>query len=111
MSLSPRLTADEHRRLRERPIDNVHAYERYLKARHPGMALAERRHRRCCAAARERPGHQLAWSNSRTVNQLKHALAVEPGNNDAMALLSNCYAISGQMSAARSPNAASRSIH
>ena len=35
-SLEVRLTAEEHRRFRERPIANVHAYECYLRARHLG---------------------------------------------------------------------------
>jgi non-specific serine/threonine protein kinase len=35
-ALELRLTTDEDRRLRERPIDNVHAYECYLRARQQG---------------------------------------------------------------------------
>ena len=35
-ALKLRLTADEERRLVERTIDNVHAYECYLRARHEG---------------------------------------------------------------------------
>src|SRR5262245_16861156 len=35
-TLTLRLTADEHRRLGERRVENVHAYECYLRARHQG---------------------------------------------------------------------------
>ena len=35
-ALQLRLTAEEQRRLAERPIDNLHAYECYLRARHEG---------------------------------------------------------------------------
>ena len=35
-ALKLRLTADEERGLAERPIDNLHAYECYLRARHEG---------------------------------------------------------------------------
>ena len=35
-ALELRLTADEERRLAERPIDNLHAYECYLRARQEG---------------------------------------------------------------------------
>jgi len=35
-ALELRLTAEEERRLAERPIENLHAYECYLRARHEG---------------------------------------------------------------------------
>ena len=158
-ALELRLTTDEHRRLSERPIDNVHAYECYLKARHlgwrwrkdaiddavrlleNGLAIIGENARLYAALglthlqyheagidysdlplkAAEACAEKLAsfledpaaasllrgWIEysrghiQEAVNHLKRALAVEPGNNDAMALLSNCYVISGQMAQGR----------
>ena len=158
-SLELRLTAEEHRRLRQRPIDNVHAYECYLKARHQGwrwrkdaiddavrllenglaiigenarlyaaLGLAHLQYHEAgidysdiplraaeacagkLASLREDPAAAsllrgwIEYSRGRiqeAVDELKRALAIEPGDNDAMALLSNCYFISGQMSHGR----------
>jgi TolB-like protein len=158
-SLELQLTAEEYRRLRARPIADVHAYECYLKARHQGwrwrkdaiddavrllenglaiigenprlyaaLGLTHLQYHEAGIDYSDRPlvaaeacAKKLAslpddpaaasllrgwieYSRGRiqeAVNQLKRALAMEPGNTDAMALLSNCYAISGQMSHCR----------
>ena len=168
-ALELRLTADEHRRLSERPIDNVHAYECYLKARHQGwrwrkdaiddavrlienglaiigenarlyaaLGLTHLQYHEagidysdaplqaaeaCAGKLASFPGDPAAASLLRgwieysrgriqdAVNHLKRALVVEPGNNDAMALLGNCYLIRARCrKVARSPNAVWRSI-
>lgn len=158
-ALALRLTADEHRRLGERPIDNVHAYECYLRARHQGwrwrkdaiddavrllenglaiigentrlyaaLGLTHLQYHEagidytdaplqaaeaCAEKLASLPGDPAAaslllgwieYSRGRiqeAVNELKRVLDVEPGNIDAMALLSNCYMISGQTSPGR----------
>jgi TolB-like protein/Flp pilus assembly protein TadD len=157
--LELRLTVDEDRRLAERTIDNIHAYECYLRARQQGwrwrkdaidqaiqllrngltllgdnarlyaaLGVAYLQYREAGIDFGERPlieaeacarkvfelgpasaeGLRLrGWIHySRgqiqgAVHDLKSALDLEPNDADTLLLLSNCYLISGQVSAAR----------
>jgi TolB-like protein len=158
-ALQLRLTSDEDRRLAERPIANLHAYECYLQARHEAfrwradaidhavqllrnalaasgenaelyaaLGRAHLQYREAGIDVSERPlneaelcaqkaftldpgsaaGLQLRgwirYSSGRiqdAVRDLKAAQAIDPNDRDTLSLLSNCYLISGQASAAR----------
>jgi TolB-like protein len=158
-ALELQLTADEDRRLTERPILNLHAYECYLRARqeawrwrkdaidhaiqllHNGLAivgdnaqlyaalgLAYLQYREAGIDFGERPldeaeacvrkvfalepasasGLRLrGWIHycrgriQDAVHDLKAALEIECNNADTLLLLSNCYLISGRVSAGR----------
>jgi tetratricopeptide (TPR) repeat protein len=158
-ALRVRISAEEHQRLAQRPITNLHAYECYLRARyeafrwrrdaidhaiqllHNGLAIvgenvmlyaalgrahlqyreagidfsdhpiedAERHSARltalapAAAEARQLRGW-IAYSRGRiqdAVRDLKAAMQVEPHNPDTLALLANCYLLSGRPAAAR----------
>jgi non-specific serine/threonine protein kinase len=158
-ALQVQLTADEHEQLAVRRIENVHAYECYLQARHEsyrwrrdaidhaiqllhnalaligdnaelyaalgrahlqyreaGIDLSDGPLREAETCARKvlaleprlPAGLQLrAWihySNGRiqeAVRDLKAAHEIDPNNPDTLALLCNCYLISGYVSFAR----------
>ena len=158
-ALQLQLTADEHKQLAVRPIDNVHAYECYLQARQEayrwrqdaidhaiqllrnglaiigenaelyaalgrthlqyreaGIDLGEGPLReadecarkvlaldpQCCAGLQLRA--LINYSTGRiqeAVRDLKAAHEIEPNNPETLALLCNCYLISGYVSFAR----------
>jgi len=158
-ALEVRLTAREEQRIAERAIDNLPAYECYLRARHEawrwredsidhaiallraglaivgdnvrlhaalGVAYLQYREagidfsahplveaERCASKLFELApdaacGLQLRgwirYSRGRVqeaVHDLKAALEMEPNNADTLLVLSNCYLISGRVSAAR----------
>lgn len=158
-ALQLQLTANEHKQLAVRPIDNVHAYECYLQARQEayrwrqdaidhaiqllqnGLAIigenaelyaalgrthlqyreagidlgegplreADKCARRVLALDPQFPaGLQLrGWINysdgriQEAVRDLKAAHEIHPSNPDTLALLCNCYLISGYVSFAR----------
>ena len=158
-ALQVRLTVEEDRRLALRPIDNLHAYECYVRARQEawrwrrdaidhaiqllrnGLALvgdnarlyaalghAWLQYREAGIDATEAPiveaeacarkvfalepasdlGLQLrGWIHycrgniQDAVRDLNRALQADAGNADTLLLLTNCYVISGQVSAAR----------
>lgn len=158
-ALQIQLTPDEDRRLAERPIDNLHAYECYLQARqealrwrrdaidhavqllHNGLAVvgenaglyaalgrAHLQYREAGIDFSEAPLREaetcvrkvfalepgssaglqlrgwLQYANGRiqeAVRDLKAALAIDVHNPDTLALLANCYLISGYVAHAR----------
>jgi len=158
-ALELHLTTDEDRRLAERSIGDVHAYDCYLRARQQGwrwrkdaidqaiqllrngleivgdnarlyaaLGVAQLQYREAGIDFSEHPiieaetcvrkvfeieqasaaGLQLRgwihYTRARiqdAVVDLKSALDLEPNNADTLLLLSNCYLISGRVSAAR----------
>ena len=158
-ALELRLTADEERRLADRPFADVHAYQCYLQARHEawrwrgdaidhaiqllrnGLALigdnarlyaalghAYLQYREAGIDVGEHPLQEaeacaakvfalepaspsafllrgwIHYSRGRiqdAVHDLKAALEIDGNNADALLLLTNCYLISGKVSAAR----------
>ena len=158
-ALELRLTADEDRRLADRPIADVHAYQCYLRARHEawrwrgdaidhaiqllqnGLALvgdnarlyaalghAYLQYREAGIDVGERPLQEaeacagkvfalepaspsalllsgwIHYSRGRiqdAVHDLKAALQIDANSADTLLLLTDCYLISGQVSAAR----------
>ncbi|MGE5102215.1 MAG: tetratricopeptide repeat protein [Deltaproteobacteria bacterium] len=158
-ALQLHLTADEDRRLAEHSIDNIHAYECYLRARQQGwrwrkdaidqatqllrnglallgdnarlyaaLGIAYLQYREAgidfsdlplveaegCARSvfalgpASAEGFRLrGWIHysrgqiQHAVHDLKTALDLEPNDADTLLLLSNCYLISGRVSAAR----------
>jgi TolB-like protein len=158
-ALELRLTADEDRRLADRPIADVHAYQCYLRARHEawrwrgdaidhgirllenGLALvgdnarllaslghAYLQYREAGIDVGDRPLQRaeacvekvfalepsspsalllrgwIHYSRGRiqdAVHDLKAALEIDGNNADTLLLLTNCYLISGKVSAAR----------
>jgi non-specific serine/threonine protein kinase len=158
-ALKLQLSTEEERRLAERPIANVHAYECYLRARQEGwrwrkdaidhaiqllrngleivgdnaglysaLGQAYLQYRQAGIDGTEQPlqeaeacvqkvfalepasgsGLQLRgwiqYSRGRiqdAVRDLKAALELDPNNADTLGLLSNCYLISGKVTAAR----------
>ena len=158
-ALELRLTAEEERRLADRPIADVHAYQCYLRARHEawrwradaidhaiqllrnGLALvgdnarlhaalghAYLQYREAGIDVGEHPLQEaeacaakvfalepaspsalllrgwLHYSRARiqdAVHDLRAALEIDGNNADTLLLLTNCYLISGKVSAAR----------